>query len=90
MFHTKLNSLARFAKVDETYEYIKKLLEASEDLAMEAQSFFVAVKKGTKEQVVASAKLTTAKGVLFLIHTEFQFWKLSTMRKRFLSLRRTQ
>lgn len=59
-----------YGKVDETYEYVKRLLEAAKNLEKEAANFYEMTTHGTNEDFIAAAKATTSKALQLMESTE--------------------
>lgn len=59
-----------FGKVAETYEYIKKLINAARDLEEAATNLYTVTQHGTDEEFIASAKAAASKALLLCEQAE--------------------
>jgi len=59
-----------FGKMNETYEYVQKLIEMAKSLSQAAQDLYTVAQKGTNEQFMEAAKLAANKALQMVAEAE--------------------
>ncbi len=58
-----------FGKVAETYEYVRRLIEAAKDLEEAASNLYTATQTGSAQEFVEAARIAANRGNVIIIYS---------------------